>query len=48
MYENNNKTIKDDNIHKRKALKSGRKDKRTITLVKCQNLISRTLNSKTR
>ena len=32
----------DDNIHKSEALKSERKDKQTITLVECQNLISKT------
>ena len=32
---------KDDNIHKSEALKL--KDKRTLTLVECQNLISRIL-----
>ena len=36
---------KDDNIHKGKA-KINRKDKRTLTLVECQNLMSRTLISK--
>ena len=34
---------KDDSIHKSKALKSEDKDKQKITLIECQNLISRTL-----